>query len=524
MTAKDVFISHSSKDNEVALKIASVLSNNNITYWLDLNDIPADGGIFAGHITQGLEQAKIFLLILSSSANASPHVLNEINMAFSMRLPFLIYNLDLNEADFNDDLRYYLASKQFIKVFELGEQKSLQMLLSYIKDRQKNGGSILSDKNIPANKGNSEGSSLRLKIFTAILCAFSAGSLIHTYAPDLIKFSNYKNINFQVGDIIEFGSYHNKPILWVYAGSDQPTGEPSFISRNLLTAKPFDIAHSGQFSVDRSGLKDTPSKSMKIADRIKQFTPEEFTDMYGSADYENSSLRIWLNSSDNNVKYVYTKPVAKSIKNAGKNKYLVSQNLDNLDEGGFLTGFSQEEISMLKPVTVRYLVTANNVHKAQNRNDSSAVLWKSIKLFPDADTVTENNMTLMLRMYKAVNFRNFYYNEVKERVSLPSIEEISHIYSSRNLNLQSQYDYARASDDDSQADNGWWTRTPCGMLAYTVCMVHSSPNYSSISDMQVTPQTVSSLATVRPVIRLRTEEIECIGDGSKASPYKCRKK
>ena len=65
MAAKDIFISHSSKDNEVALKIASVLTNNKITYWLDLNDIPADGGTFAGHITQGLEQAKIFLLILS---------------------------------------------------------------------------------------------------------------------------------------------------------------------------------------------------------------------------------------------------------------------------------------------------------------------------------------------------------------------------------------------------------------------------------------------------------------------------
>lgn len=523
MAAKDIFISHSSKDNEVALKIASVLTNNKITYWLDLNDIPADGGTFAGHITQGLEQAKIFLLILSSSANASPHVLNEINMAFSKRLPFLIYNLDLNETEFSDDLKYYLASKQFIKVFELGEQRSLQMLLNYIKDRL-NGVTEYSEKFIVKNDTKPQGSSLRLKIFTALLCAFSAGSLIHTYAPDLIKFSNYKSVNFQIGDIVELGTYHNNPILWVYAGNDQPAGEPSFISRNLLTAKPFDIAHSGKHSVDRTGLKDTPNKSMKIADRIKLFTADEYTDMYGSADYENSSLRTWLNSADNSVKYVYTKPAASSIKSTGKNKYLVSQNLDNLDEGGFLTGFTPEERAMLRPVTVRYLVTANNVNKAKNKNDYTASLWKSIKLFPDADSVTENNMTLMLRMYKAVNFRNFYYSEVKELVSLPSIEEISHIYSSRNLNLQSQFDYARPTDDDVLTDNGWWTRTPCGMMPYTVCMVHSSPNSSSISDMQVTPKTVSTMATVRPVIHLRSEEIECIGDGSRASPYKCRKK
>ncbi len=519
MASKDVFISHSSKDNEVVNKISELLESNKISFWLDLNDIPADGGTFAGHITQGISQAKVFLLVLSKEANASPHVLNEINLAFSKRLPFIIYNLDLNESEFTDDLKYYLASKQFIKVRELGEQKSLLKLLNYIKDRL-SGVEEDSTAVVPANVP--QASSLKLKLFTAALCAFSAGSLIHTYAPDLLKFNSFKKAEFKIGDVMSLGTYHNEPLLWVYAGTNQTNGEQSFIARNLITAKPFDIAHSGNFRSDRSGLKDAPDKSMKLSDRSKMFTADEFIDMYGSSDYESSSIRTWLNSKDNSVKYPNGKPVLTSIKNVGKGRYLVSHNLENLDEGGFLTSFTEQELSMIKPVTVRYMVTANNINKADNKADYTATVWKSIKLFDNADTLTENNMTLMLRMFKAVNFRNFFYHEVTDLVSLPSLEEINQIYSNKNLNLQNQYDHVRIIDNEKLTDNSWWTRTPCGVMPYTICAVHPSPAGTESADMQVTPTTVSDLATVRPIIHIQLDRIECVGDGSKASPYVCK--
>ena len=370
-----------------------------------------------------------------------------------------------------------------------------------------------------------EGSSLRLKIFTAVLCAFSAGTLIHTYAPELIKFSDYKRVEFKIGDIVELGSYHEKPLLWVYAGSSPAKDAQSFISRNLITAKPFDVARSGHYKTDRNGLKDSPNKSMKLAERNKLFTAEEFIDMYGSADYESSSLRTWLNSKDNSVKYPSGKPVPANIKSTGKNRYLVSRNIDNLDEGGFLTGFTAEELAMLAETSVRYMVTKNNLDKADNRGDSSASVWQSVKLFPDADTLTENNMTLMLRIFKSVDFGKYYYHEIKEYVSLPSLDEIGNFYSGKGLNLQNQFDYVRFSDDEENPmDNGWWTRTPCGMMPYTICMVHPSPNSNNVSDLQVTPTTVSEMATVRPVIHIHQNQIECVGDGSKASPYKCKKK
>lgn len=522
MASKDVFISHSSKDNEVAQKIVRLLDSNGISTWLDLNDIPADGGVFAGHITQGLNSAKVFLLILSSSANASPHVLNEINMAFSNRLPFVIYNLDLSENDFTDDLKYYLASKQFIKVSELGEQKSQQMLLTYIKERLR-GDPPRSVPVVKEPRREGQGASLKLKIFTAVLCAFSAGSLINAYAPDMLKMSQYHPVNFQTGDIMQLGSYHGQPLLWVYAGTNQTTGEPSFISRSLIAAKPFDVAHSGSFRTDRSGLKDHPSKSMKIGERSRQYTAETFVDMYGSADYEDSTIRAWLNSKDNSVRYPGPKPVLTSIDSTGTNKYLVSKNLDNMDEGGFLTNFTPQELEILKPVTVRYMVTAENRTKAVNKDDHTAVVWRSIRLFPNADTLTENDMTLMLRKFRSINFRNYYYREVKDLVTIPSLEEISQVYSNKDLNLQNQFDNARVTGEgDNPMDNSWWTRTPCGMMPYTVCAVHPAPLNSSSGDMQVTPTTVSTLATVRPVIHAKTESMICTGDGSKAAPYTCR--
>ena len=113
MKKYDIFVSHSSKDDNIVMPIVSALEAKGIKCWIAPRDVI---GPYAKAITEAIKSSKIFLLCLSHNSAVSEHVLNEIEIAYNPQRqnvsniliePFLIEPIDFYAKEF-DEIMYYI--------------------------------------------------------------------------------------------------------------------------------------------------------------------------------------------------------------------------------------------------------------------------------------------------------------------------------------------------------------------------------------------------------------------------------
>lgn len=110
------------------MRIRHILEENGVTCWMDISDIPLSKS-FAGEITKAIEECKVFVLIMTHNAQASPYVLRELLYAIDHNkvvLPYIIHNL-VYKADF----RFLLSASNGIKAYEFeddGRQELIQRI------------------------------------------------------------------------------------------------------------------------------------------------------------------------------------------------------------------------------------------------------------------------------------------------------------------------------------------------------------------------------------------------------------
>ena len=130
---KPVFISASSKDQEIAERIADALIAVGITPWISTRY--RREGSYAKQIMSGIKQANVFLVLISKNSICSEHVKNEVDRAFSrikegMKvIPFLLDN-----SEYDDDLAYYLCRQEFISGVIPPIEDRIQNLVDRIRD------------------------------------------------------------------------------------------------------------------------------------------------------------------------------------------------------------------------------------------------------------------------------------------------------------------------------------------------------------------------------------------------------
>lgn len=108
----EVFISYSSKDQAVADRIVDAARRRGIGCWIATDSIRA--GSYARQIVQGIRRAKLFVVVLSKNAIASPHVKNELDIATSrIREGLAIMPFKIDDAELDDECRYYLCRQEF---------------------------------------------------------------------------------------------------------------------------------------------------------------------------------------------------------------------------------------------------------------------------------------------------------------------------------------------------------------------------------------------------------------------------
>ena len=103
-----IFISYSSKDYDVMLKVNELLENKGLRTWFAPRDIILSS--YATSIVKGIKSADYFLVILSVSSMKSRHVMNELDLSFSeLACENRLIPVKIDQTEMNDAFRYYLS-------------------------------------------------------------------------------------------------------------------------------------------------------------------------------------------------------------------------------------------------------------------------------------------------------------------------------------------------------------------------------------------------------------------------------
>jgi hypothetical protein len=128
--AHDVFISYSSKDKPTADAVCATLESRGIRCWIAPRDI-VPGEEYAAALVNALRESRLMVLVFSSGANESKHVLREVERAVSLGLPVIplrIENVRPSEA-----MEYYIASRHWLDALTVPLERHLVQLAETVK-------------------------------------------------------------------------------------------------------------------------------------------------------------------------------------------------------------------------------------------------------------------------------------------------------------------------------------------------------------------------------------------------------
>lgn len=126
---KEVFISYSSADLAQADTLRSVLEKNELSCWMAPRDIPG-GSNYTKEIPIAIRNCKVFVLVLSQSAQSSQWVLKELDSAVNcgkVILPFM-----LEDCNLNDEFNFLLTGAQRYSAYQK-KAEAMQTLISRIR-------------------------------------------------------------------------------------------------------------------------------------------------------------------------------------------------------------------------------------------------------------------------------------------------------------------------------------------------------------------------------------------------------
>jgi hypothetical protein len=109
---RDVFVSHASADEQAARALVTQLESLGVTCWIAPRDIGA-GSDYGGEILKGIENSTMFVLVFSTKANASKHVLREVNCALNSDR--LIVPIRIDTSLPTGGMAYYLSAIQWVE-------------------------------------------------------------------------------------------------------------------------------------------------------------------------------------------------------------------------------------------------------------------------------------------------------------------------------------------------------------------------------------------------------------------------
>jgi len=128
--ATDVFISYASPDISVAHAICSALERGGHTCWIAPRNV-VPGEFYADAIVHAIDRARVIVLVLSTNAAGSPHVLREVERASSKRHPVVSLRTDL--APLPAALEYFLNTSHWLDASATGLESAMPKLVEAVR-------------------------------------------------------------------------------------------------------------------------------------------------------------------------------------------------------------------------------------------------------------------------------------------------------------------------------------------------------------------------------------------------------
>ncbi|HEX2189208.1 MAG TPA: toll/interleukin-1 receptor domain-containing protein [Longimicrobiaceae bacterium] len=130
--ASDVFISHSTRDRGVAQEICRRFDREGIGYWLASPELRG-GDNWMGEILGAVQKSRMLVVVYSSSANASPHVVRELAAAYESNKAIVPFRVE--DAPMGESLSYTLALSHFIDAWTPPLDVHLGTLVRAVRNR-----------------------------------------------------------------------------------------------------------------------------------------------------------------------------------------------------------------------------------------------------------------------------------------------------------------------------------------------------------------------------------------------------
>lgn len=414
---KKIFISHSSKDADLAMGLCDYLELNGKECFIAPRDI-RPGFEYAEEIVRGIDNSDTIILLLTKDANKSPHVLREVERAVSKNIPIMICKLE--EVTLSKSMEYFLMTHQWMDINKDVPFSKILMAINNKEFAEENVDEYYSETGKKVSSTIQQEDSKKKKVTNGKLInivPLVAGILVAIVVLVLlvkndeksgIALGNSNNNNsnntvsssvivgeIEVGDVIELGVYNNVPIKWIVLKIDEDNQSAVLIAEDIISIKAFDAAESGTYGVC-DGIRYSGDNT------------EADTDMYiqiqcrGNNDWKTSNIRTWLNSDESRVVYQDTPPTSMAMTEC-KNGY------DS--EKGFLTNFSEEERAIILPtenttkgnalVDDEMIVTTDYVYLLSQ---------EELKWFDEAGLSRFARITEAAKEKDAVKWYNIYYD------------------------------------------------------------------------------------------------------------------
>ena len=127
---RNVFISYSQPDYDCAMELVTRMEKEGIHCWIAPRDI-APSADWAAEIIDAIANARVMVLVFSSSSNASAQVRREVERAVHKQvsiLPFRIENVLPSKS-----LEYFLSAQHWLDAFPSPREPHYARLTDYLK-------------------------------------------------------------------------------------------------------------------------------------------------------------------------------------------------------------------------------------------------------------------------------------------------------------------------------------------------------------------------------------------------------
>ncbi|MGN1392816.1 MAG: toll/interleukin-1 receptor domain-containing protein [Succinivibrionaceae bacterium] len=532
----DVFISHSSSDARVARTICDYLEKHRNTCWIAPRNIYI-GTDYAEQIIKGLESSKVLLIILSEMANKSEQVLREVERATSKKLPIIVFAIEPIKQ-LSKSLEYFLTHRQWIMgCTESGKlciTKDVLFQLSCVVEKfihqVDSGEEDIGLEYEPMSNFNYQKRSnlyFRIAVISLSVIAFWLGGL---FSDDIAKYyfpnddykknvknddtlSNQKSIastKLKPGDIISYGSYRDKPILWSVMNAK--AGIVKLVAYKPISYKPFDVAHSGYYDkVSKDGTPIGNHDDEMIANYLLNYIRDDdgisYVKARGSSDWRSSTLRSWLNSRNINVKYHHGIPSINNINDSILKSYN-SEDSAKIAERGFLSNFTENEFLHMVVQKGDFLFLFNTIN-CQLYDEP--IMDKKVS---DVSKFKKHALSFLMK-----NFTGCYNLKYNEYVTIPDISDLDDIVKVPEVLVSFNYKFdVNIEQKNLPYTTSFWLKNACGYTPSSVCSIIGSKDNPKV--IKVTIKEVTNLDGVLPIININIRRLRLMGNGDLLSPYK----